>query len=328
MEGSPLQVICRGDTLLHACKAKNMGLDLFDFDFTETNEEVFSDDKVLEKFRQLQQAFKEKQNAYNMQMEEMPKDVIMYLDEFLNRGWIEKRSSSGINIPDEHLTYHTADELIKEYEDTMNRVLSRPVANWYNHVLPVMNFNSSPIRWKNDNVREEVSKAKKEINKKAAQTLGLKHFLEVPESRGSRMKCLDSKWEKKHVIPKIADLVIEITDFDEMEDLFRNHAFFCGRRDWTWGKSTIPIAPYPEFKRLMPTVFDIACLCEAEDEKTVQLILEYAGCAFGYFERLNPNMKYVYPDGWSMKEYEATLTFEDIELLIEDRERLKRLHDH
>ncbi|MFD1363144.1 hypothetical protein [Lentibacillus salinarum] len=304
-----------------------MELDLFDFDFTESNEEMFSDERVLEKFHQLQQAFKEKQNAYNMRLEEMPKDIIMYLDEFQKRGWIEKRHTSGINIPDDYLAYHTADELIEEYQDAMNRVLDRPGINWYNHVLPIMNGKSSPIRWKNKKVRQEVSQAKHEINKKAAQTLGLKHFLEVPESRGKRMKCLDSKWERKHVIPKIAEIVLEITDFDEMEDLFRNHAFFCGRRDWTWGKSTIPIAPYPEFKRLMPNVFDIACLCEAEDEKTVQLILDYAGCAFGNFERLNPDIGYIYPDGWSMKAYEATLTFEDIELLIEDKERLRRLHN-
>ncbi|MFD1362768.1 hypothetical protein [Lentibacillus salinarum] len=303
-----------------------MGLDLFDFDFTESNAEMFSDEKVLEKFKQLQQAFKEKQNAYNMRLEEMPKDLIMYLDEFQKRGWTEKEFGSGINIPDEYLDYHTADELIKEYEEAMNRVLNRPDTNWYNHVLPVMNGKSSPIRWQNKKVRQEVSRAKHEINKKAAQTLGLKHFLEVPESRGKRMKCLDSKWEKKYVIPKIAELVMEITDFDEMEDLFRNHAFFCGRQDWTFGQSTVPIAPYPEFKRLMPTVFETACLCEAEDEKTIKLILDYMGCATGNLERMNPNIKYIYPDGWSMNKYEATLTDEDIERIIDDQERLKRLH--
>ncbi|RKJ27626.1 hypothetical protein D7X33_42785, partial [Butyricicoccus sp. 1XD8-22] len=123
-------------------------------------------------------------------------------------------------------------------------------------------------------------------------------------------------------------LIIPITDFDQMDDFFRTHVFFMGRRDWQEGyRQDFEIPPYPEFKRLSPSYFDIACLCEAEDEKAVKLILDYSGSVYGYSEK-NSDLTFLYPNGWSMEKYESTLTDKDRELIRKDKERLKRLHSH
>lgn len=307
-----------------------MELNLFDFDFSESNEEMFSDEKVMEKFNQLQEIFKERRNGHFVTVKSLPRDLFVYLEEFKKRGWIERHENAvigpGIDIPDQYLIYSTADELVDEYREKMNKALSDPDVSWHYTILPIINSAARPVRWKNEKVKAEVSRRKREINKKAATELGLKHFIEVPSSRGIKMNPFGSKWSRKHVLPKVAEYVIPITDFEEMYNFFHEHAFFFGRRDWDWNDSTTPA--YPEFKKLLPSLFDIACLCEAGDEKTIKLILDYAGCTYGGFKYKNPDITYVYPDGWSMERYAETLTAEDKKVIEEDQERLKRLHSY
>lgn len=302
-----------------------MELTLFDFDFTEANNEILSKERVSEQFAVLQKLFKKRRNSYFMGLNELPKDMLIYIDEFEKMGWIERRNG-GINILNPYLDYHTVDEVVDEFKTMVDHALNQPDVSWYENVLPVVNHGAIPIRVKDEETKKQMYRQQKEIIKEATKKLGLKHFLQVPSSRGHKMNPFSSKWSRQHVLPTVIQYVKTITDYDEMESFFNNHVFFFGRRDWNFGKSTIPIPPYPEFKRLTPGYFDIACLCEATDDKTIELILEYSGVVFGYSERENGQLKYIYPQGWSMERYESTLTDEDKKLIEEDQERLKKLH--
>lgn len=307
-----------------------MELSLFDFDFTEANKDMFTSKKISEQFAVLQKLFKERKNSYCMNISDLPRDMIVYIDEFEKEGWIERHNGGAINIKDEYLIYHTPEEVIEEYRQVIDSVLARPSYSWYEDILPVVNFGPMPIRFKSDEERNLIYKLRKEVVKETTIKLGLKHFIEVPSSRGHKMNPFPSKWARKYVLPMIAELVIPITDYDEMENFFNAHVFFMGRRDWDRDgyRSDYKIPPYPEFKKLCPGSFDIACLCEAKDEKTVELVLDYSGSSYGYTEKVRDDLIYLYPQGWSMERYQSSLTNTDKELIKQDQERLKKLHSN
>jgi hypothetical protein len=304
-------------------------MNLFDFDFSDENNGMMTEQRIAEQFKVLQGLFKDRMNAHFMAISDLPANMKVYIDEFEKRGWIVRRGY-GVNIPDEHLLYHTPEEIINEFKERVDTVISQSNISWYEDVLPVINSGSMPLRYKNESVREQINQMRYEVIKETAFKFGLKHFIEVPSSRGHKMNPISSKWAKKNVLPLIAELVIPITDFDDMKNFFRTSVFFMGRRDWDRSgyAKNYDIPPYPEFRRLSPSYFELACLCEAVSMEHVKLILDYSGSIFGHHEKEAKKLKYIYPEGWSYKKYEESLTEKDKEIIAKDKERLKRLHSH
>lgn len=295
-----------------------MNINLFDFDFTDSYEEKFKEKNIVKQFNELKTIFKEKMNPYYMDLESIPREMNFYLDEFLKRGWIEKRGN-GFSLLDEYIDYHTVEEVISSYKKALSKVLKKEDVCWYNDILPVVNFASSPIRYKNEKERKMIYKEKEKVIKDVALSLGLEHFINKPSARGPKLTAFGSKWSREYVLPMVAEQIIPITDYDEMKAFFYNHVFFFGRRDWE-NENT---APYAVFKSLMPSYLELASLCEANDLKTVQLIFEYVGFVTG----IAKGKIVLYPSGWSMERYEKTLTTDDKILIQQDQERLKRLHE-
>src|SRR5690625_3127915 len=136
-----------------------MSVDLFAFDFTEENNDMMTDERVTEQFKVLQTMFKERRNAYFYGYVDLPNDMMVYIDEFEKRGWIERRGE-GINILDQHLKHHTVGEVIGEYKKMLSEVLKEPNISFYEDVLPIINIDGRPIRYKDEEEREDMSKAK------------------------------------------------------------------------------------------------------------------------------------------------------------------------
>lgn len=297
-----------------------MTMTLFDF---EEDVQDLTETKIQEMFVLLQQDFKKTNNPFRKSIKYLPEKLKLYLQYFEDKGWIKIEMGTSVQIIDEYVDWHTPEEVVDTYQEQMETLLLSPNICWYTDVLQLRNFHG-PIRFRSNEDRERWYELKKEITKQASIQLGLNHFLNVPSSRGPKMSSLSS-WAKKHVLPIIAEHVISISDYDEMENFFREHSFFFGRRDWDWGKSTFPLAPYPVFKSFSPTEFKIACFCEAQDQKTVALILEYMGYASG--GGIHKDRKVIFPKGWSMEKYNDSLTADDIDLIYSDIERLDRLHN-
>jgi|SRR5690625_3995530 len=299
-----------------------MELTLFDFDFETSEQELFSEVKVKEVFSELQDISKERMNGYYIHLDNLPKKMLMYIDKFEKNSWIEKRESGGLYILDEFVKYHTFNELIDEYEDILSKAVAQHNVCWYENILPIVNHACSPIRYKSEELKELIYQKKEEIIKKVVIDLGLKHFLNVPSSRGLKMTAFGSKWSKENVLPVVIENVKGIDDYDAMKEFFYNNFFFFGRRDWDWGYKNI--APYPEFKRLMPSYLELAALSEATDSDDIKLIFDHVGYSSG--GRLH-EQSVIYPKGWSYEKYKQSLTDGDKELIQEDRERLNRLHN-
>ncbi|WP_193065165.1 hypothetical protein [Oceanobacillus oncorhynchi] len=302
-------------------------LSIFDIP-TEEIIDTISEEEIEKQFSILQDISKEHDNSYFIGISNLPLSVKNCLKQFEEKGWIEKRLGNGVCILDPFLAHKSPEEIAAIHQERLDMALENPNVSWYENVLHVANFSPTPIRYKNKEMQWKTRQLIDEITKNAAKKLGLKHFLEVPSSRGMKINPISSKWARNHVLPMILEKIIPIKDMNEMEDFFHYHVFFMGRRDWDkkgYSKN-YQIPPYPEFKRIVPSVFDIACLCEATEAKTIKLILEYAGSAHGCMEREKDDMIYLYPEGWSFANYESTLTDEDKLLIKEDQERLERLH--
>src|SRR5690625_1162825 len=137
-----------------------MSVDLFAFDFTEENNDMMTDERVTEQFKVLQTMFKERRNAYFYGYVDLPNDMMVYIDEFEKRGWIERRGE-GINIIDQHLKYHTVEEVIDEHKEMLSEVLKEPNISFYEDVLPIINSGGTLVRYKDEETKDEISKAKK-----------------------------------------------------------------------------------------------------------------------------------------------------------------------
>lgn len=294
-------------------------MNLFDFNVEEVSEE-----KVHEKFEELLDVHFKSGNPYYLNLNRVPSDLRPYIDYFEERQWLTTRRKDGFSIERSLLKYPTPADAIDEYQDKIEKALNSPDVCWYKTILPIRNFSSPYFR--TDEEKKRYEEMKREVTEHAATTLGLEHFKNVPSSRGMKVNRFDSKFEKANTIPLIASFVIPITDIVEMRDFFNNHAFYSGRRDENWRSgSSITIAPYPEYKSFTPSEFDLACLCEAEDEKTIALILQYVGgSSSSTFSKYN---KVLYPDGWNHTRYMNSLTDEDVISLMEDLARLKRLNN-
>lgn len=68
-----------------------MSVNLFAFDFTEENNNMITDERVLEQFTRLKKMFKNQGNGYYMGLDKIPSDMMIYIDEFEEREWIERR---------------------------------------------------------------------------------------------------------------------------------------------------------------------------------------------------------------------------------------------
>lgn len=297
-------------------------LNLFAFDFSEDQEEMFSEENIKRKFALVQQQAKEDRNGYFLPLKSLPENTIMYVDHFVEKGWIERRKN-GINILDEHLKYHTLEELVQMYENDMKKVCSRKDVCWYTDVLTVINHSASPIRIQEE-IEEELYYAKKEITKKYALQFGLEHFKNKPSSRGHKIGGF-SKWVKKNVLPIITEDVLKLSDYDKIEDYFKKSVFFFGRSDSDKSgyREDYRIPPYPEYYQLWASYLDIASLSQADNEDDIELILEYCGRSSGHFPDI---CNVIYPTDYTFQTYIDSLTDEDRELLKNDRERLTKLH--
>src|SRR5699024_3803433 len=154
---------------------------------------------------------------------------------------------------------------------------------------------------------------------------GLNHFKEVPSSRGYKIGVI-SKWAQENILPVIAKDVLELTTFDEVKKYFKENCFFFGRNDWERScySNDYQIPPFPVYWKIIPTIFETACLVQAETEQDIKLVLEYVGYASG--SKIEKNSNIIYQKNWYFERYIDSLTDKDKELLREDRERLKRLH--
>lgn len=176
-----------------------------------------------------------------------------FFHEFADRGWVTIKQNSVAPFRD-LLDYHTPFEALDIFQEKIDNILDSPDVNWYNNVLPILHFN---VTFKTDEDQELFRNLKQEVTKRAALSLGLNHFLNIPSARGHKINRFDSPWVRKHVIPLIASKVIPITDYDEIMEFFGTHAFFCGRQDWD---SKYMTTPYAEYKTVLLNPLDAAAL--------------------------------------------------------------------
>lgn len=217
-------------------------------------------------------------------------------------------------LKDDCYSYYGVDEVLDALEEEIHQLLITDGKPFYES-FQILNFHTWKYPYKRTRANEEYYQTRTaEMMKSFALTLGLEHFLSVPKSRGTKMNRFNSSFAKKETIPKIAEDIIPMTTYDEIKAYFDRHAVFAGRRG---------SVPYPDYLTVRTSPLILAALVEAKDVKTIALILSYTGG--GWARGDESKYQLIYPDGWSYERYMESLTLEDIGLIVDDTERLKRL---
>lgn len=293
---------------------------LFDFDFQPV---TFAEVEIQEGFALLVQRIKEKGNYYTLNGV-YTKDIEKFFPVFQERGWTDKKN----NVRRDLIDYHSAEEVInniEEYVDElMNRIDNGEVINWHNDTWRFWDkfipCDLDKERNLSQKKRELIYFQTRRFKKQIALKLGLKHFLENPESRGSEMHAFESKGYKKYLIPYLENEVAAIKEFDEMQEFFAGY-FFAGRRDEIWNLKNHKIAPYPVFVQICLNELHIAALCETDEsnvKEVLKLVLKHVGQCSSSIE----NVKAKYSPNFTYSDYLDSLSDEDILLIFKDIERL------
>ncbi|WP_374724204.1 hypothetical protein [Calidifontibacillus erzurumensis] len=295
---------------------------LFDFNFESRSEE-----EVKEAFAQLIQFSKKNGNprclrtkGYSLNLDgscsfekkNIPSYLKTYFNDFEEKGWI-KVNGDAIEIRDDLKDFHTPEEVVEIFRETVEEYLKNG-GNFYGIYTIRTNF-SLGYKFKDHPTYLEFTRIMEKVMDDFAKKLGLKHFIEVPESRGHKMDLFDTKLAKQ-TVKRIAEDIIPMTVFDDVRDYFNRYAFFRGI-DRQMAK--------PDILVLKPNALEIQSLAEATDIKTVDLILSYCGAVWSK----NSLKKYtiIYPDGWNRERVlEELSTPEMIDVFLKEMERLSQLH--
>lgn len=275
------------------------------FDFFQAEKGPASAEELSLWTEQISRYYLKRGNPYWYLKSEVVSEGFSYrsLNELIKVGVLDtmqSREEVRLSLKESYRQYESAEKVAGDLEEAVEKALYEGKrlyeVSWiFSHFYMSGQYNPKEA--------ETYKRLSGEINKNVAIQLGLEHFINVPDSRGSKINLLSSPFEKNVTFPKIAEDVIPMTEFDEVKAYFKNNIFFCGKKDRNdW--------PFPSLKELILNDFLIACLAEAKDQKTVKLILSHAGGTSPsiYVSRKNV----IFPDGWSLERFNSELSADEI----------------
>ena len=300
-----------------------MNESLFDFEFEP---QVFSDTEVEEMWNLFRVEMKKNGNYYNEAKIAIEIGITKYLEEFVSRGYMKHRvgSSSGYMADRNLLLYHTVEEVLEEFEEQVEEFLKNPSSDYRGSASFLLNLpcDMAPTVAESQKLKKDIYEAIKPLSKRIAIELGLDYYLAHPKS--TQMNAFSDKAYKKHFLPFFYDLVIPITDYDEMNHLLRNHSFVVGRGDWfsSYGPPVLLV------EKPMLSDLEIAVLCQTTDKKVIKEILTHCGKSMGGgYNTLKPRLDgLLFPPSFTYQDYLDSITIEDAAKIIANVERLERLH--
>jgi hypothetical protein len=289
---------------------------LFDFDVEVLS---YSEEEIAEKWEMFTQSMKKRGNYHNEGSVMKELGIQSFQESFVEHGYMTYKGDR-YHADRTKLVYHTVDEVLEEFDEIVEALLANPYSNntfkggagW---LLP-MPCNLSHSIEIHRQMQQKIYEAIKPYKKRVAMTLGLDYYLANPNARGTKMNIFTEKAYKRQFIPFFIELVKPITDYDEMNDLLRNHIFCFGRRDWFFGNVAYQNLGAPTF-----TDLQIAVLCQTEDTVIILEILSHCGGSYGHGDT---SKKILYPPTFTHQDYLDSLTDEDIGNIFDDMERLNR----
>lgn len=294
---------------------------LFDFDFEPI---IISDAEVEEMWNLFRVEMKKTGNYYNEGKIIEKLGLQKYQESFVKKGYMTLKNDR-FYADRTKLFYHTIDEILEEFEEKVERFLENPPSDYKGSASWLLDLpcDMAPTIEESQSLKRQIYEAIKPFSKRIAMELGVEYFISNPGGRGTQMNCYKDKAYKKHFLPFFYELVISISDYDEMYKMIHNYSFVVGRRDWF-----TPIgAPVLEVEKPTLTDLDIAVLCQTTDKKVIDLVLEYCGKCMGGNPKINEDSSgLLFPPTFTYRDYINSLSIDDAAKIIEDTERLALLH--
>ncbi|MEK5217762.1 hypothetical protein [Psychrobacillus sp. FSL H8-0487] len=295
---------------------------LFDFDFEPV---VISDEEVEEMWSLLQLEMKKEGNYFTERKFIEKLGLQKYQESFVKKGYMTLRHDQYSAVRS-HLIYHTLDEILDEFEEKVERFLENPSSDYRGSASFLLELpcDMAPTIDESQKIKGEAYELMKPFSKRIAIELGVDYYTKNILTSDYKMNCFSDKAYKTHFLPFFYDLVIPITDYDEMYDLLKNHSFVVGRNDHFMYGTT----PYLKVEKPMFSDLDIAVLCQTTDKKIINHILRRVGKSMGGRSNINDNnfSGLLFAPTFSYQDYVNSLTMDDSVKIFDDIERLNRLH--
>lgn len=122
----------------------------------------------------------------------------------------------------------------------------------------------------------------------------------------------NSTFAKTYLLP-IFKHIKTLNNENEIEKYFKN-IFYIGRRDYV---------PYADFKQFLVGKKESKIMLQLDDFKDFIFIINHCGAMMGGHTMLD---ELVYPPGMTANDYRKSLSDDEIKLIIDDSDRLCRLH--
>ncbi|MED0738991.1 hypothetical protein [Aneurinibacillus thermoaerophilus] len=234
-------------------------LTLFDYDYSQQTVDLDGAVKELQKF------FKEKGNPVRTQdFSSLSGSTIRLFPELEEKGYIRVVDGM-VELKEEYRDYHSVEELLAIFHE----VVDAHLAAGGNHYDIYGISTQMSLMYHTPGFSRALEKEVDEYGIK----LGLEHFLSVPKSRGHRMGRADGK-ERRWIVDAVAESVLPLDDWREVKVFFDTHAFYLGQRRAADGQL------YDDILTFSGRAFKYQCFAQAQDKKTVELILSYMGGGF------------------------------------------------
>ena len=139
----------------------------------------------------------------------------------------------------------------------------------------------------------------------------IEHYKKDPPSKIFSYT-VNSSFSKTYLLP-IFEHVKQLKNENDIEEYFKN-IFYIGKRD---------SVPYADFKQFLVGKKESKIMLHLDDFKDFIFIINHCGAMMGGNTMLD---ELVYPPGMTANDYRKSLSDDEIKLIIDDSERLCRLH--
>ena len=259
-------------------------MNLFDFDFSKelTKEDLEKAVSELAEFsKQIgnpRYLFKDYIIGELGDIEEVSIPVHLHrmLPRLISEGYVTL-TPNGLILDDRYKEFHTIPELIERFREVCHDYLNRG-----GHAYGLYSIRTAfSLRYHLKTEEEQklfYQSLERELSK-IQRSLGLIHFLEVPNARGRRMNILNDRSLRK-IRRIMAEELVNYTDYQRVLDYFKHHGVYRGEFKYNKNASWIDHSKIPKLDVivLMPTDFEAQCVAEAMNTTDIELVMDYMGC--------------------------------------------------
>ncbi|QOY37686.1 hypothetical protein AWH56_008935 [Anaerobacillus isosaccharinicus] len=214
----------------------------------------------------------------------LPNSIEKMIPFLKDEGYIKFERDGVFFLKHEYRDYHTIDELVERFRQIADDYFENGGDLYGLYSISTTFGLHYNVDLSNHEINMGLGTAIRNEITSYSKNLGLKHFIEVPKSRGMKMNCFIDG-ELKAIKRIMAEELVEYTDYQSVKDYFKRHGAVSGPK---YQKSYDPHGISSNQKKIemhiaLPSAFCCQSIAESKDIKEIMMIMDYMGKTYGPF---------------------------------------------